>query len=828
MSVELVLSRLKGVKKNGESQWTALCPSHEDRQQSLSVGIGNDGKILFKCFAGCPFENIRKALRLPLETLFAQVPTTEPKHRVLVTVEAIAQHKHLPSQFLRQHGVEDIPFKGARITYRLMDGSKASRQRIRTSLVAKEGSRWSSGSGSSVPYGLWRLQEFASEKYLVLVEGETDVLTGWFHQLPVLGLPGADMAKKLNAEHIRAFEELCVIQEPDRGGEVFADGISSRVQNLEWHGILKLIKLSDAKDLSDLHLKYPNEFSSRFSAARDSAEALMLPIVSHEIGKSADSLPHIDAGDFELKRITPLAWEAVEQFNRPPTLFRSGGLPVRIEKDDKGYPRLRELVQDKMRHVLARSADWYRVYQGEVYPVLPPMHVVKDMLASPELPLPILTRIVEAPVFSPEGLLQTSSGYHPASQTYLFHSDPREIPEVAAVPSHDELQGARGLILDELIGEFPFTGEAERAHAFALLLLPFARDLINGATPLHLVEAPSPGTGKTLLINAVAFASLGRPVSTMSEGRDSDEWRKRLTSKLMERPDILLIDNIRRRLDSSALASAITSPCWEDRILGFSKVISLPVRCAWVANGNNPALSNEMSRRSIRIRMDAKADRPWLRDRFRHPDLMCWAREKRPQIIWAALTIIQGWIAQGRPPFKGVSLGMFESWSKTMGGVLSVAGVPGFLGNLNDFYGASDEEGNILRGFIQRWWEVHGDAEVGVAELFDLNEKLEEPINLGLGQEKSRRTKMGQELMKLRDRQFDEFRVLLAGSKQRAKQWKLISLSEPVNPVNLGQPDVVLNGPRETDIPNPEHVENGSPSSQPSLFEVQRGGQYGH
>jgi putative DNA primase/helicase len=50
--VEKVLDRLEGVHQKGGS-WKALCPAHEDREPSLSVSEGNDGRVLVKCFAGC-------------------------------------------------------------------------------------------------------------------------------------------------------------------------------------------------------------------------------------------------------------------------------------------------------------------------------------------------------------------------------------------------------------------------------------------------------------------------------------------------------------------------------------------------------------------------------------------------------------------------------------------------------------------------------------------------------------------------------------------------------------------------------------------------------
>ena len=89
------------------------------------------------------------------------------------------------------------PSGGLQIPYHLPDGTLAPRYRIRTALVAKEGSRWSKGEGTIVPYGLGRLEEARKAGYLVLVEGESDCWTLWYHGFPALGLPGAEMARTL-------------------------------------------------------------------------------------------------------------------------------------------------------------------------------------------------------------------------------------------------------------------------------------------------------------------------------------------------------------------------------------------------------------------------------------------------------------------------------------------------------------------------------------------------------------------------------------------------------------------------------------------------------
>jgi hypothetical protein len=70
--VRNVLSRLKGVKQhaNGVPKWEAKCPAHEDRKPSLGVSVGNDGKVLLYCQAGCSFDSVVKAMGLEPSDLF--------------------------------------------------------------------------------------------------------------------------------------------------------------------------------------------------------------------------------------------------------------------------------------------------------------------------------------------------------------------------------------------------------------------------------------------------------------------------------------------------------------------------------------------------------------------------------------------------------------------------------------------------------------------------------------------------------------------------------------------------------------------------------------
>jgi putative DNA primase/helicase len=58
------------VKARGK-QVEARCPAHEDRDPSLSLGIGNDGdRAVVHCHAGCATEDVMRELQLPEAALF--------------------------------------------------------------------------------------------------------------------------------------------------------------------------------------------------------------------------------------------------------------------------------------------------------------------------------------------------------------------------------------------------------------------------------------------------------------------------------------------------------------------------------------------------------------------------------------------------------------------------------------------------------------------------------------------------------------------------------------------------------------------------------------
>lgn len=70
MDLHDILGRLRGVKGPSSSgEYTAKCPSHDDKQASLCIRSGDKG-IVLKCQAGCACEDVCRALGVEVKDLF--------------------------------------------------------------------------------------------------------------------------------------------------------------------------------------------------------------------------------------------------------------------------------------------------------------------------------------------------------------------------------------------------------------------------------------------------------------------------------------------------------------------------------------------------------------------------------------------------------------------------------------------------------------------------------------------------------------------------------------------------------------------------------------
>jgi hypothetical protein len=265
-----LLARLKGVRRSGEG-WTAKCPAHEDRHNSLGVRH-RDGKWLIKCYAGCDWEAIVAALGISSADLFDEEkrkdPPEQPRNRATaqaagVTLQQYAAAKALPVPFLKECGLSDGVFAGqpaVRIPY-LGAGGEELAVRFRIALHGDR-FRWKSGSKPFV-YGLNHIGDARAAGYVVLVEGESDVHTLRHHGIPALGLPGAaNWREDRDAKCLDGIDTIYIVIEPDSGGRAVRKWLAQSAIRSR----AKLLELP-AKDPSAMHLDDPAGFKLAWEAA---------------------------------------------------------------------------------------------------------------------------------------------------------------------------------------------------------------------------------------------------------------------------------------------------------------------------------------------------------------------------------------------------------------------------------------------------------------------------------------------------------------------------------------------------------------------------------
>lgn len=256
----------------------------------------------------------------------------------------------------------------------------------------------------------------------------------------------------------------------------------------------------------------------------------------------------------EVPKMARLAWNALTAYNTPPTLFTVADRPARINAGNQsGHTTVEALAVDSLAYHSARSAFWHKRTNGNQggegvdYEQPPPPVVMRDMLANPAPPLPPLNRITRAPSFSACGALSTEPGYHEDSRHY-YADRGLTIADVPARPGRDQVDAAIDFILTELLADFPFAGPqdgaCEAAHAISCMINPFVRDMIDGPTPMYLIEAPTAGSGKGLLAHVLMLPALGGPPVLMPDAQNEEELRKRLMGTLMALPEAIVLDNI--------------------------------------------------------------------------------------------------------------------------------------------------------------------------------------------------------------------------------------------------------------------------------------------
>lgn len=276
-----------------------------------------------------------------------------------------------------------------------------------------------------------------------------------------------------------------------------------------------------------------------------------------------------------------------------------------------------------------------------------------------------LTMLSRDPVLRPDGSVLTN-GYDADLRVYV---DPRE--NAQELGDLDDMRGAREALL-EAVGDFRFIGanadqesEASKAGWFAALITLVSRHLIDGETPMHLIDAADSEAGKSLLVRLLHRIALDAPPPD-GTAPNNEELSKRLFAAALAGERTLVIDNVDNdgALGSPALDQFLTSTTVGGRVLGKSEMRTVPWRAVIFASGNNVRLRGDLNRRVVLTRIQ-KHPGP-----FTHTNLTGWAKQNRMRLYGAALTIVRAWLRAGRPAHTWQRWGGFDAWDEFVRGVL--------------------------------------------------------------------------------------------------------------------------------------------------------------
>ena len=308
-----------------------------------------------------------------------------------------------------------------------------------------------------------------------------------------------------------------------------------------------------------------------------------------------------------------------------------------------------------------------------------------------------LDAIITAPTLRPDGTILQAAGYD--AQTGLLYIPGDSFPRVPQNPTIDDARQAAEMLLN-VVADFEFESESDRAAWVALVLTYIGRPAIDGCTPFFAVTATTPGAGKSLAVDAGSEIAYGRPAARKPFSGKDEETQKAITATALEALPAVLMDNLDRPLGGAPLDAALTALTWSDRVLGFSKTTGdLPLKTVWSGTGNNVRYKGDFARRVLPIRLATSCERPEERTGFEHPNLLAWVRDNRPKLAVAALTILRAYVVAGRPEQPGGKWGSFDEWSDLVRGSIVWCGLADPLVT-RETAKDDDASGAIIRGLI--------------------------------------------------------------------------------------------------------------------------------
>jgi hypothetical protein len=390
-----------------------------------------------------------------------------------------------------------------------------------------------------------------------------------------------------------------------------------------------------------------------------------IQILATSPNRLRDGIIEADATDADAAHVLDAAAASV------PSLFTRGGVVVRVV-DGQAGPCVADAPMDWLRSAVGVKERDDRGNLGAVS-----MSRVRAWAQRGQWPsLHRLDAIVHTPFVRADGSLCQSPGYDAQSRVLfapLMAWDP-----IDAVPTLAQADAAVALIND-LISGFEFDAPASRAAVWSAILCLLQPEL--WPVPMHIFDATSKGSGKTLLASVCASIGTGRGIGANACAGSAEEFDKVLVAGLRAGARVKLFDNAKgsTRFGTPTLAAYLTAPRdgFAFRVLGASEERVVTPCTAIFVSGNNTTLDEDLGRRSILCRQQPSVADPAARTGFRH-DLI-GGEHLRPDtlrgLVRAALAVVLWHVSAGRPSMGLPAMGSYDAYTSCVRDPLAFCGI---------------------------------------------------------------------------------------------------------------------------------------------------------
>ena len=781
--IQSLHERGKNPQEKGD-HYEALCPAHDDTNPSLTIRRADSGTVLIKCQSlKCSADNIVKAIGLTMKDLFPPSmtngnapprsnPTAANGKTPPASKPAAKKDKVRPT-----HQTLDVAIAS---TARMLKASHVDTWHYSTFVVARfklpngkkeyrpfhqAASGWVVGDPpGNLP--LYRLDDLAGAETVWVFEGEKCAeLARGIGLVATTSAHGAQSAGKSDWTPL-AGKPVVIFPDHGEGGKNYPAGIAPILTALDPPARVKIVELPGLREGEDIEqwLEAHDSWDSGQCRAELERLAKEAPewVRPAEPADAAGGGAALNGSEPDIERLevainpneSVVNDQAASALSRIPGLYQRNFELVRVVQASEsahgdpmaraaGSPTIRALTPSAIREVLTMAVKFVREKsQPDSESVKshshPPAWCVNALAARDNWRgVPNLTGLAEMPFLRSDGTAVTKSGFDQQTGILLILSG--EFPPIPENPDQDDARKAADVVFD-IVQDFPFL-PGHPAVLLAALLTPIARHLIDGPCPLFLFDAPTPGSGKSLLADLCAIITTGREMPRTGYQHDPVETDKQIVATCVAGDRNVLFDNLEHgaRFGNSALDRALTARTYRGRILGKSEMKILPLDTVFYASGNNVSLTGDITRRVMPCRLESEHERPETRpandfavskcDCGCKGSLLHHAKRKRPELAIAALTILRAYILAGMPqPQDLPPLGGFQEWSQLIrGAVVWATGIDPAIGR--ETLVDSDQTNEYHTAFVDGWHEVQLSQNSNGMTTGDMRKALADPDN---------------------------------------------------------------------------------------------------